>query len=104
MKQINALSHNTGGGIPGNLSRSLPRGLGAVVERMSWSVPPLFRFLQKAGKVKEGEMYRVFNMGVGMIAAVPPESVASVRDAARKAGVETWVVGEIVAGGGVTIQ
>ncbi|MBI4421310.1 MAG: phosphoribosylformylglycinamidine cyclo-ligase [Gemmatimonadetes bacterium] len=102
--KVHALAHITGGGIPGNLSRSLPKGCRAAVERGSWPVPPLFRFLQEAGSVSEEEMYRVFNMGVGMIAITPAKQETAVRRAARKAGIETWVIGEVVAGEGVTLR
>jgi phosphoribosylformylglycinamidine cyclo-ligase len=96
LSRVHALAHITGGGIPGNLSRSLPPGLGASVRRGSWPVPPLFQFLQRAGKVDETEMHHVFNMGLGMIAIVPPAQVDAVRAAA--AGIETWVVGEVTSG------
>ncbi len=101
LQSIRALAHITGGGIPGNLTRPLPHGLGAVVERAAWPPPPIFRLLQDAGRVSDGEMYRVFNMGVGMIAVVSRDEVDRVREAAGEAGVETWVVGEIVEGEGV---
>jgi phosphoribosylformylglycinamidine cyclo-ligase len=97
--RINALAHITGGGIPGNLTRSLPKGTGAVIERRTWSVPSLFRSLQEAGKVSDDEMFRVFNMGVGMLAAVP-QRLAS-RVATRASG--AWVIGEVVKGAGVRI-
>lgn len=103
LDRVHALAHITGGGIPGNLPRSLPQGLGARVELGSWPVPPLFRFLQEAGSVDTEEMYRVFNMGVGMIAAVSPVDLERVRDAARQAGVETWPIGEVVRGQGVSL-
>jgi phosphoribosylformylglycinamidine cyclo-ligase len=104
LEKIHALAHITGGGIPGNLGRSLPAGKRATVEKGSWNVPPVFKFLQRAGKVTEDEMYRVFNMGLGMIAVVPPEEVTAVRKAATNGGVETWIVGEIVGGEGVTLR
>lgn len=102
--QVHALAHITGGGIPGNLGRSLPRGSRARVRRGAWTVPPLFQFLQRAGRVAADEMYHVFNMGVGMIAVVAPENVASVRGAAAQAGIATWEIGEIVAGEGVSLE
>jgi phosphoribosylformylglycinamidine cyclo-ligase len=102
--KVHGLAHITGGGIPGNLSRSLPKGAMATVEKGSWSVPPLFRFLQDTGKVAEDEMYRVFNMGIGMMAIAAPQNVDAVRASARSAGVDTWIVGEIVAGEGVTLR
>lgn len=67
---IRALAHITGGGIPGNLPRALPRGLGAVVDPASWERPPVFAWLDEHG-VDEDEQRRVFNLGVGFCAVVP---------------------------------
>ncbi|UCD24609.1 MAG: phosphoribosylformylglycinamidine cyclo-ligase [Gemmatimonadota bacterium] len=101
--KIHALAHITGGGIEGNLGRPLPQGCGARVDRSAWEVPPLFRIMQEAGEVDEEEMFRVFNMGVGMIAVVPQKCTDEVRSYAGNAGVETWVIGEIVEGAGVEL-
>lgn len=101
---VHGLAHITGGGIPGNLPRVLPAGLGAVVERGSWEIPPVFRTLQDAGRVAIEEMDRVFNMGVGMIVVVAPEDVDAVRGAARDEGVASWVIGAIGRGEGVTYR
>jgi len=101
---IHALAHVTGGGIPGNLSRSLKPGCQAAVERAAWPIPGLFRMLEEAGGVDEDEMYRVFNMGLDMIAIVAPSSEGRVREAAVRAGVDTWMVGEVVAGEGVLLR
>jgi phosphoribosylformylglycinamidine cyclo-ligase len=103
LAKTHALAHITGGGIPGNLARSLPAGAGARVDRSAWSVPPMFSVLQEMGAVSDGEMYRVFNMGVGMIAIVSPSDVDQARAHAKAADIETWCVGEIVAGDGVEI-
>jgi phosphoribosylformylglycinamidine cyclo-ligase len=103
LDRVHALAHITGGGILGNLPRSLPQGLGAKVELGSWPIPPVFRFLQEAGSVATEEMYRVFNMGIGMIAAVAPENLEPVSEAAREAGVEAWPIGEVVPGQGVSL-
>lgn len=96
LDRVHALAHITGGGIPGNLARSLPTGCGAKVERGSWPVPALFQWLQQAGRVDAGEMGRVFNMGIGMIAVAGRGEVGRMQDAARTAGVDTWVIGEVV--------
>jgi phosphoribosylformylglycinamidine cyclo-ligase len=101
--RIHALAHVTGGGIPGNLPRALPDGCGAVVQAGSWAVPPLFTWLAAAGRVAPDEQARVFNLGVGMIAVAPAGDVDGIRAAARAAGVETWVIGDVVAGDGVRI-
>lgn len=67
---LHAAAHITGGGLPDNLPRALPKGCAAVIERGALRVPSLFRVIAKAGKVSEDEMFRVFNMGVGMVVIV----------------------------------
>jgi phosphoribosylformylglycinamidine cyclo-ligase len=99
--RIHALAHITGGGIPGNLPRVMPEGLGARVDRSSWTVPPLFRLLQRAGGVERDEMYRVFNMGVGMILVVGAGEADGVLADLKAAGEEAWVMGEVESGEGV---
>jgi len=96
--RIHALAHITGGGIPGNLVRVLPEGCEAVVDSGAWQWPPLFRVLMRAGKVALGEMRRVFNLGIGLIAIVGRDDVDDVRAAATRAGVPTWLIGEIRSG------
>ena len=82
--RISGLAHITGGGIPGNLPRTLGPELGAVIDLTSWEVPQVFRVLGKAGGVERDEMLRVFNMGVGMIALVAPENVDSVLESSSQ--------------------
>lgn len=89
--------HITGGGFPENIPRVVPKGLATKVSRAAWEVPPLFRWVQQAGNVPDAEMFRTFNMGVGMVAVVPPADV----EAALAAGVGAFVLGEIVQGEGV---
>jgi len=98
VRRMHALAHITGGGIPGNLIRVLPEGCEAVIEASSWSVPPLFQFLQRSGGVSAEEMRNVFNLGVGLIAVLPEREVSPAQQAAREAGVETWIIGHIAAG------
>lgn len=102
--RIRGLAHVTGGGIPGNLARILGEGLGAVIARESWEIPPLFRVLQEGGRVAIEEMFRVFNMGVGMIAVAAPEQAQSVADDLAAAGEASWLLGEVVDGEGVRIE
>jgi len=102
--RVHALAHITGGGLPGNLGRSLPPGLAGSVEKGSWSLPAVFRTLQDAGKVSDDEMYRVFNMGIGMVAIAAPTDEVAVRGAAQRAGIATWVIGEVVRGEGVRLR
>jgi len=99
--RIHALAHVTGGGIPGNLPRVLPDGLGACIRRGSWPVPPLFTTLAARGGVEEAEMDRVFNMGVGMIAVVSPSEVEGLLGDLARAGETAWTIGSVVAGAGV---
>jgi len=99
--EIRALAHITGGGIPGNLPRVLPPGLGAVVDRGAWEVPDVFQVLQDAGRVDRFEMDRVFNMGVGMVAVVRPDDAERVVAAICQTGVTVWTLGRVEAGHGV---
>lgn len=98
--EIHAMAHITGGGIPGNLDRALPPHLDAVVETSAWEIPALFRVLEQAGQVERAEMYRAFNMGVGMIVITDTEGAAKVRDLAAQAGVDSWTIGHIRPGTG----
>jgi phosphoribosylformylglycinamidine cyclo-ligase len=77
-KMIKGLAHITGGGITGNLPRILPQGLGAQINRDAWQVPPIFKLLQKKGGVADKEMYRVFNMGAGMLIVCSPELTGNI--------------------------
>jgi phosphoribosylformylglycinamidine cyclo-ligase len=101
---VHGLAHITGGGIPGNLPRVLPGGLGATIRRDAWEVPPVFRALEDAGRVERDEMDRVFNMGVGMIVVVAPDDAARVMEAAAAAGCDAWIIGEVGAGQGVSYR
>lgn len=94
---LSAMVHVTGGGIEGNLPRALPEGLGARVDCASWQAPGVFWTLAAAGGVDAREMYRVFNMGVGMVLVVAPERLGDVLAAAG----EAWEMGEVVEGAGV---
>ncbi len=98
---VHALAHVTGGGIPGNLPRILPEGLGAVVRTETFAVPEVFGVLQRLGAIAEEELWRVFNMGAGMLAVVPDPEQALALLAER--GVHAWHCGEVVTGEGVTL-
>jgi phosphoribosylformylglycinamidine cyclo-ligase len=100
LPRIHAMAHITGGGIPGNLDRALPPHLDAVVETSAWEIPSVFRVLEDAGKVERAEMFRAFNMGVGMIVITDTASASVIRDLAATAGVESWIVGHTRPGSG----
>jgi phosphoribosylformylglycinamidine cyclo-ligase len=93
--RLHGIAHITGGGIGGNLARILPPGTAATVDPAAWELPPLFRVLQEAGGITTAEMRDVFNLGVGLIAVLPPDAVAPAQAAASDDGVPTWVVGKI---------
>ena len=95
LPHLHGMAHITGGGIPGNLVRILPTGCEAVVDPGSWELPPLFTTLQRAGGISTEEMRDVFNLGVGLIAVLPPQSVPAAQAAAAADGVATWTMGEI---------
>jgi len=98
---LTGLAHITGGGIPGNLPRILPPGLGARVERGSWEVPPLFQTLADIGQVEEEEMFRVFNMGVGMLATVQASQAEAFVARLQSQGEAAWIAGAVEEGEGV---
>lgn len=70
LKLIKGIAHITGGGLPGNIPRVVPQGLTVHINSQSWVVPPVFRLIQEQGKVEKKEMYRVFNMGIGIVLIV----------------------------------
>ncbi|MCW5938390.1 MAG: phosphoribosylformylglycinamidine cyclo-ligase [Fimbriimonadaceae bacterium] len=95
---IFALAHVTGGGIPGNLPRVLPSGLQAEVHRSTWEVPPIFRLIQQAGSVSDDEMFRTFNMGIGMIAVVDQDQARQVVERLNAMGEAAAEIGELRTG------
>jgi len=101
--RVHAMAHITGGGLPGNLNRALPPSLDAVVDTSSWEIPNLFVQLERAGEVDRNEMFRAFNMGVGMVVILPETDAAEVVRAASAAGVRAWHLGEVRRGTGQVI-
>ena len=98
--EVHAVAHVTGGGLPGNLPRVLGDAVDAVVDPTTWEVPRIFRELQAMGGVDDDEMARVFNMGVGMVLAVPASGVDDVVATLATHDRLAWVVGELVPGSG----
>ena len=103
LDRVHAMAHITGGGLPDNLDRALPKTLDAVIDTSSWEVPGVFTVLQKAGSVEPAEMYRTFNMGVGMVVICAPADVKAVLSAASAVGVAGWKLGSLKPGSGVVI-
>jgi phosphoribosylformylglycinamidine cyclo-ligase len=92
---IHGAAHITGGGFYDNIPRVLPKNCRAVVRTGSWEVPVVFKLLQEGGGVTEEEMHRVFNMGIGMVLMVDPKSVVAIQKVASRAGVKSYLMGEI---------
>ena len=90
---IKGLAHITGGGFVDNIPRILPSEVGAVINRAAWQVPAVFQLIESVGRVDQDEMYRVFNMGVGMVVVVAPEDVDCALEAVSG---EAYVIGEVV--------
>jgi phosphoribosylformylglycinamidine cyclo-ligase len=97
---VHAVAHITGGGLPGNLPRVLPDSCHPVLDRGSWVVPPIFGEIQRAGRVADEEMARVFNLGLGMVIAVDPSEVATAIEAVGPFGHNAVVVGTVADGPG----
>jgi phosphoribosylformylglycinamidine cyclo-ligase len=95
---IRGLAHITGGGLLDNLPRILPPDLAVRIDRSSWEIPGLFRVLQEGGNVAETEMFRAFNMGVGMIVVTAPEDATGVLETLTRDGEKPWRIGEVVTG------
>jgi len=103
LRRVHALAHITGGGLPGNVIRAIPDTLDAVVELNSWIVPPVFGALGRAGNIPRAEMFRTFNMGVGMVVIAATDDVAAVVTSAADAGVRAWLLGRLIAGSGKVV-
>jgi phosphoribosylformylglycinamidine cyclo-ligase len=93
--RLHGLAHITGGGITGNLPRIFPEKFGAVINRKSWDPPSIFAIIQQAGKIDLEEMFRVFNMGVGLIVVAPSDEASKILATIQEQGMAGWVMGEI---------
>ncbi|MBA7710394.1 Phosphoribosylformylglycinamidine cyclo-ligase [subsurface metagenome] len=89
---IKGMAHITGGGLMGNVPRILPEGIAAQFNRRAWTIPPIFQLIQQRGNVDQGEMYRVFNMGIGMVVICSPNNAKQI----TKTLPEAKVIGEVV--------
>ncbi|MCD4751003.1 MAG: phosphoribosylformylglycinamidine cyclo-ligase [Thermoanaerobaculales bacterium] len=97
-KRIHALAHITGGGLTDNLPRVLPQGLRARIKVGTWDVPPVFKLMAEWGKVPEDDLWRTFNMGVGMVLLVAPAELERVLKRLRKGDCPGFVMGNVVEG------
>jgi phosphoribosylformylglycinamidine cyclo-ligase len=94
--EVHALCHITGGGLTGNLPRSLPPGLTVRVDRSSWEVPPIFQVLAHLGPVEDEELAGATNLGVGMVVILPAAEADRAAEFLAEREVEAWVMGEVV--------
>jgi phosphoribosylformylglycinamidine cyclo-ligase len=92
------MAHITGGGLVENLPRCLPEGLRIDIDWNSWTVPEIFKEIQRQGNVDEKEMRRVFNLGVGYCVVVPSNRAELTMDIIREEGIECWEIGEVYEG------
>jgi phosphoribosylformylglycinamidine cyclo-ligase len=97
-KTIKGLAHITGGGLTDNIPRILPEGLAVEIRKASWPVLPIFSLMQELGNVPEHEMYRTFNMGVGMVVVASPVDVDHAKSILKQGGAEVYEIGKVVAG------
>ena len=101
---VHGLAHITGGGFDENIPRILKDGQGVEIEEGSWEILPVFRLLEKYGKVPHREMFNIFNMGIGMVLAVKPEDAPKVIEILEANGEKASVIGKVVEGSGVTMK
>jgi phosphoribosylformylglycinamidine cyclo-ligase len=95
---VSALAHITGGGIPGNLPRALPKGTRAEIALDSWPVPTIFKYLAGIGEIDREEMLRTFNLGVGMILMVPPKNRRQVEAELKRRREKFFHIGRVTTG------
>ncbi len=101
--EVKGIAHITGGGIPGNLVRILPESVDAVIKKGTWEVLPVFRFIQEKGNVSEEEMFKTFNMGIGLCIVVSPEDAEKAEKVLKEAGETVYRIGEIRKGIGKVV-
>jgi phosphoribosylformylglycinamidine cyclo-ligase len=94
--KIKGIAHITGGGLVENVPRILPQGMGARIEKKSWTIPPIFLWLQEKGSISEEEMYRTFNMGIGLVMALDPKDA----ELLCRQRTDCRIIGEVCSGEG----
>jgi phosphoribosylformylglycinamidine cyclo-ligase len=100
---VNGIVNITGGGFYDNLPRVIPEGLGADIDRAAWKVPEIFRTAQNAGGISDHEMYKTFNMGVGMVVILEKRHVTAAQKVLKSFKLNSWAIGKIVSTSGVTV-
>ena len=95
---IKGLAHITGGGLTDNIPRILPEGIAVEIDKGSWPVLPIFKLMQQIGNVSESEMYRTFNMGVGMVIVCAPTDVSTIKAHLGERGEKCYEIGRVIEG------
>jgi phosphoribosylformylglycinamidine cyclo-ligase len=98
--RVKSFGHITGGGLPGNVPRNLPEGTRAVLEERRWERPAIFDLVEREGGVPRDEMYRTFNMGIGLTVVVAPADESATLELLKRRGLACWTVGAIERGQG----
>jgi phosphoribosylformylglycinamidine cyclo-ligase len=93
--QITGLAHITGGGLAANIERILPHDCRLIIDRQTWTPPPLFGWLQRLGNIERGEMFRVFNMGLGFVILARPDAAATITTHLARQAIPHWTIGHI---------
>lgn len=101
---VHGIAHITGGGFDENIPRILQAGQGVEIKEGSWEILPVFKLLEKFGKIPHREMFNIFNMGIGMVLAVKPEDAPRTLEILTECGEKASVIGEVVEGTGVTMK
>jgi phosphoribosylformylglycinamidine cyclo-ligase len=96
--QIRSIAHITGGGLYDNLPRVLPQSVSIVIDQTSWKVPSIFREIQSRGNIDESEMFRTFNMGIGMVVIIKKKDIDQCFRILRKHRLKAFLIGEIISG------
>ncbi|MCL6479128.1 MAG: phosphoribosylformylglycinamidine cyclo-ligase [Peptococcaceae bacterium] len=104
LERVRGMAHITGGGLTENIPRMLPEGTAALIDRKSWRTPPIFTLIQRTGGIEDGEMYKTFNMGVGMVLAVRREEADGLLRDIREGGAEAHIIGEIISSTGRRVE
>ena len=95
---LKAISHITGGGLYENVPRMMKEGLTARIQKASFPVPPIFELIQRSGDIPERDMYNTFNMGIGLVMAIPKDEIGKALDLLARAGEASYVIGSVVKG------
>ena len=93
--KLKGMAHITGGGLPENLPRCIPKGLQASIDIQTWQKPEIFKWLQKAGDIPESDLWNTFNLGVGFCLVVSVEAADAAIQVCRDNGLDAWIMGRI---------